>query len=103
HTQQKTFEEGEVLTLKEPENADEFISIIKETSKEVEEIKSIYLKERDGYWFIIVDAENESVELFQKLGRMWTPYAMGKQMQFLFASVPACEDILKFSRPVYRK
>ena len=101
--EKREFDEGQSIQLKDPEDGHAFVQVIKESAPTVEEVQSIYLKERDGHWFIIVDTKNETTEVFQKLGRMWSKHAMGKQMEFMFASAPVCEDIIKFSRPVYKK
>lgn len=100
---------GEKIHLMDPSlDIQEMKTIIQHICSEMEDIQSVYVKERfvenqGSHWFILVDSKKEDPLYFEKIGQSLIGHTHQKKIEFMFANTPLAEEIIKKSQPIYEK
>ena len=106
---QNHLQAGEKIHLMEPSlDIQEMKAIIQKECSEIEEIQTVYIKERfvenqGSHWFILVDSKKEDPIYFEKIGQSLVGHTHQKKMEFMFANTPLAEQIIQKTQPIYEK
>lgn len=112
HLSPNKLNKGDTVYVREPaSNVDDLRLALETAGGMVPEVGAIYLKERvnpedendKGHWFIIVDADKDDTQIFERIGHSISNFAHGKEIEFIFGSARLAQNIMQSSQPVYAR